>query len=321
MQEKVIAIIVSFNRLEKLKQTLEVTLAQAFYAVVVVDNASTDGTQAYLKTQTDKRLVVLENTHNTGGAGGFYQAMQYAHTHYDADWLLLFDDDARPHPDLLERFAELKKDKCDALASAVFFPDGAICEMNRASWNPFWHRDRFWATLKNTFKGAEDARAGFHLADNAYQEESLVAVDASSFVGLFVRQKVARNLPLPEAKLFIYGDDLLYTLRLTKAGYRLFFAPSLRFVHDCATYSKTQLYKPLWKAYFAYRNGLYIYRMAAGGWFYLVVLLRLLQWGAKGRHYRDKKAYFRVLKMAFKDGLKGDFSRDVQSIISQYQQD
>ena len=192
--------------------------------------------------------------------------------------------------------------------------------MNRPSYNPFWHPRKLLRTALGVFTGR--ARGAFHVTDSAYQSAEALPIDSSSFVGFFVRADWVRRLPLPEPGLFIYGDDVLYTLNLTKHGARHRFLPTVRFIHDCSTFQTARRgYHPLWKAYFTYRNGLLIYRMAAGVWFYPVALLKALLWLAAVRHYRNKRRYLRLWWQAVRDGIRQDLSRDPAIIIQQYQDD
>ena len=311
------AVIVTHNRCQKLQHTLAATLAQPFSAIIVVDNASTDGTRAWLAGQHDPRLHLILSEQNSGGAGGFAQGM-IAALNYDPDWLVCYDDDAYPAPDALQQFTALDLGNTDS--AAVYYPDGRLCEMNRPSYNPFWHPRKLLRTALGVFTGR--ARGAFHVTDSAYQGAEALPIDSSSFVGFFVRADWVRRLPLPEPGLFIYGDDVLYTLNLTKHGARHRFLPTVRFIHDCSTFQNARRgYHPLWKAYFTYRNGLLIYRMAAGVWFYPVALLKALLWLAAVRHYRNKRLYLRLWWQAVRDGIRQDLSRDPAIIIQQYQDD
>lgn len=313
------AVIVTHNRCQKLQHTLAATLAQPFSAIIVVDNASTDGTRAWLAGQHDPRLHLILSEQNSGGAGGFAQGM-IAALNYDPDWLVCYDDDAYPAPDALQQFTALDLGNTDSAAAAVYYPDGRLCEMNRPSYNPFWHPRKLLRTALGVFTGR--ARGAFHVTDSTYQGAAALPIDSSSFVGFFVRADWVRRLPLPEPGLFIYGDDVLYTLNLTKHGARHRFLPTVRFIHDCSTFQTARRgYHPLWKAYFTYRNGLLIYRMAAGVWFYPVALLKALLWLAAVRHYRNKRLYLRLWWQAVRDGIRQDLSRDPAIIIQQYQDD
>ena len=78
MNGNLVAVIVTFNRLDKLKLTLEHTLSNAFYRIIVVNNCSTDDTQEWLDSLDDESLAVIHSETNGGGAGGFYQGFRYA---------------------------------------------------------------------------------------------------------------------------------------------------------------------------------------------------------------------------------------------------
>jgi hypothetical protein len=91
---RAVAVVVTHQRLALLRQSLGAVLGQsrAPDAVVVVDNASTDGTAAVVAAEfPDVDLVVLQ--HNTGGAGGFATGMQRALEQHRADLLWVLDDD------------------------------------------------------------------------------------------------------------------------------------------------------------------------------------------------------------------------------------
>lgn len=71
---------------------------------MVVDNASTDGTQKRLASSKVSRFCVLQNAQNLGGAGDFEQGARVAVGRCDPDWIVLMDDDARPRTETLARF-------------------------------------------------------------------------------------------------------------------------------------------------------------------------------------------------------------------------
>nr|MDQ5807787.1 glycosyltransferase [Actinomycetota bacterium] len=95
------AVIVTRDRLALLEQCLEAVRAQARRPdrVLVVDNASSDGTAAWLAEQDDVEVLRLEE--NVGGAGGFHAGLERAHRE-GAEWMWLMDDDTIPRPDALE---------------------------------------------------------------------------------------------------------------------------------------------------------------------------------------------------------------------------
>ena len=68
---KLVAVIVTFNRLDALRETLAHAFDKGFYRVVVVDNCSTDGTREWLGSLEEESMIVIHADANRGGAGGF----------------------------------------------------------------------------------------------------------------------------------------------------------------------------------------------------------------------------------------------------------
>ena len=96
VRETLVAVVVTYNRLAKLQATLARLLAEApedLVQVLVVDNASSDGTGDWLDSLDDPRLTICRNQVNTGGAGGFEQGMREAVKRWDPDWIVVMDDD------------------------------------------------------------------------------------------------------------------------------------------------------------------------------------------------------------------------------------
>ena len=299
---RLVALVVTYNRLAQLKQTLKrlcETPARTLHRIVVVDNASTDGTVSWLAGLEDARLDIIHLTENTGGAGGFAAGMQHARDVYDPDWMVSMDDDARPVPLALVAFLAQEPTTWDAVAAAVYFPDGRICEMNRPSRNPFWYPGGIWRAVR-------PGRDGFHLAPALYDGSDTVPIDVTSFVGFFISRKGLSLAGLPDAGLFLYGDDGLYTLGLSAAGGRIGFDPTIRFEHACSTFSDAQRgrFRPLWKVYYYHRNLLMLYRMAAGPWFWPALVLVVPKWLLKVRnHSGERRLFLRLLAGAVRDGL------------------
>lgn len=314
------AVIVTYNRLAALQNTVRHTLAETVDAVVVVNNASTDGTKAWLDefAAQEKRLIVVHLATNQGGAGGFAQGIRVGLAQTNSDWLVLYDDDAYPKAGAFNAFSVLDKN-FDAAAAAVYQPDGAICEMNRPSFNPFWHAEKFKAVMRQMMR-FQNPRQAFHITDQQYCAEQAVKIDSSSFVGLFMQRSWAEKMPTPDPRLFIYGDDILYTLNLTAAGGRHCFLPAVSFIHDTKTMAQSvQFYRPRWKSYFHYRNLMLIYRLAAGKWFYAVAALKIAQWSFSCLRHRQGWALMTIIWQASYAGITRNLSASPQEIIKRYQ--
>lgn len=196
----VAAVVVTFNRLEKLKSVIASIVRQSHpvSTLFIVDNASTDGTAEYLanlNVPVPLQIVTMET--NSGGAGGFSEGLVRGYAS-GADHVWIMDDDCYPKPDALaalvrgfdEAVAELGED-VPFSCSVVEFTDGSICEMNNPV--PTWD----WARL--LVKGQQN-----------------VMVAACSFVSVLIPRWAIAEYGLPYAEYFIWFDDREYTLRLTR---------------------------------------------------------------------------------------------------------
>ncbi|TQM81800.1 GT2 family glycosyltransferase [Saccharothrix saharensis] len=198
----VAAVVVTYNRKDKLRKVLDHVLAQSLKPewVVVVDNASTDGTDEVLRDyESVDGVVIVRLTENTGGAGGFATGMNKGYE-LGADFVWIMDDDCYANADALEELVNglTKAEESMGMqlpfaCSLVKWVDGSICEMN----NPVTTWD--WGRLIS--KGQE-----------------AVLVQHCSFVSvLFPRWALTRH-GLPLREYFIWFDDQEYTLRLNKSG-------------------------------------------------------------------------------------------------------
>jgi GT2 family glycosyltransferase len=194
------AVVVTYNRRDLLEQTLDALEAQTLPPdhIIVIDNASTDETEAYLKARTfTLPTTVRRLPENTGGAGGFALGTDLAYgLGLDAFWLM--DDDTVPQPESLEALVTGYADAAELLGwapsfacSLVLWKDGELCEMNTPV--PTWD----WA--RPLAQGAD-----------------FTLTKSCSFVSCLVTREAVDAVGLPSANFFIWYDDAEYTQRLAK---------------------------------------------------------------------------------------------------------
>jgi GT2 family glycosyltransferase len=202
MSDNVAAVIVTYNRADKLGKVIEQVLAQdrAPTQVIVVDNASTDTTPQVLAGYENHPSVAIERlAENTGGAGGFAHGMELAYER-GADFVWIMDDDCYADSDALRELldghgsAEASMGmRLPFACSVVRWTDGEVCEMNNPE--PTWD----WGRL-------------------LVRGEQSVMVNSCSFVSVLFPRWVLSQFGLPLAEYFIWFDDQEYTRRITKAG-------------------------------------------------------------------------------------------------------
>lgn len=128
------AIIVTYNRLEKLKKCVRLLMkSETPCDIIIVNNASTDGTWEWLQAIDDDRVSVVNQEVNVGGAGGFSIGVRKGvEIGYDYIWMM--DDDCMVRPDSLTRLLEADTVLGGDywwLSSIALWTDGSPCAMNR----------------------------------------------------------------------------------------------------------------------------------------------------------------------------------------------
>jgi glycosyltransferase involved in cell wall biosynthesis len=98
---KVSIAIVTYNRCDYLRKSLEAALAQTYhdFELLIVDNASNDDTARMVSQYQDPRLIYIRRSVNGGPAANYIEAMSHA----KGDYLLISHDDDLMHPELVER--------------------------------------------------------------------------------------------------------------------------------------------------------------------------------------------------------------------------
>ena len=222
---EVYAVIVTYNRLNMLKDCLAAVLKQTYASlkVVVVDNASTDGTQEYIKALKNERILYINTGKNVGGAGGFHRGIKEAYLK-GAKWVWIMDDDVIPKPDALQKLMEalkvVKPHKTSFLASCVYGLNGEAMntpgvDLRSKNGYPFWYE---------------------------YLDRGLVKLNAATFVSILVNAAAIEKCGLPCSNFFIWGDDTEYTKRLYRNFGLAYLVGASKVVHARANASDLSIF-------------------------------------------------------------------------------
>lgn len=201
---RICIVIVTWNRLDMLKACVSAARANAREAdILVVDNASTDGTGKWLVEQ--EGVSVLSLPENTGGAGGFAAGLSWA-CKRGYDWMWIMDDDVVALEGALEVLTD-NAGHADVIQAAKQEADGREC----------------------VFEGLLDPRTmrRRRIPVSSVPDCGFVPCNVATFEGLFVSRCVVERIGLPDPSFFYGLDDLFYGYRASEVS-RFIFVP--RFV-------------------------------------------------------------------------------------------
>ena len=227
------AVVVTYNRLSSLKPCLDALYNQTrkLDEIIVVNNGSSDGTYAWLKS-CDSITVI--NQDNQGGAGGFATglATSFSKAH---DWVWCMDDDCFPTAtslEALEMVASKIGNKYPVLNSKKF--ETSIWPVNS--------------------KVVRATMAAVERAEVPTEKYSLRGVHAGFFNGTLVHRRAFTKVGNVNKELIIWGDEINYYMRcrneygcIPVAESSLVLHPLPQEISEAAD----------WKKYFLVRNSVY----------------------------------------------------------------
>jgi rhamnopyranosyl-N-acetylglucosaminyl-diphospho-decaprenol beta-1,3/1,4-galactofuranosyltransferase len=194
---RIVAVVVTYNRLPLLRRLVaRLVEVEELDEVLVVDNASTDGTGAWLRDAPVRSRTLLSNT---GGAGGFHDGLEWA-VERGADLVWLMDDDGLPDPDCLHRL---------------------LAHGDLDFWGPVVVDEGDSSQLVFPIRLPGGTRTVRRLDEvRAVATDGVIRDVVIPFNGVLVTRALVERIGLPRAKFFIWGDDVEYLWRANAAGAR-----------------------------------------------------------------------------------------------------
>lgn len=204
---RISVVYLNHNRLSETRATTErlreLTSTREDFEVIAVDNGSTDGTAAYLRSQRSwLSLVLLEAN---AGIAGYNRGFERATGNY----VLVLDDDSCPESiDVVDRAAEIldQNTKIGVVACDVVYPSGVR--------QPTWHLPT-------------EPRAGASM----------------SFVGcgFVIRRNLFESIGWYPERFFLYQNEVEVAIRVRKAGFGIHFEPACRVIHRASLENRPPL--------------------------------------------------------------------------------
>lgn len=207
-------IIVSYNTREITLECLNRIKADE---IIVVDNASSDGTVEEIKRRY-KDIRILRNKTNVGFAKANNQGMKAA----KGDKILLLNSDCFIESDLA------KLPDVDVVGCKLLNKDGSV----QQSWGffPSLRRILLMMLFTDNFPIIRKFIDSIHVRDlSRYEREQEVDWVTGAFVML--KREVWEKVGGIDEKYFMYGEEMEWMYRIKKAGFNVWYSPAAKATH------------------------------------------------------------------------------------------
>ena len=240
MGERVVVVVLNWRRCEETIRCVESLLQSDYQELrpVIVDNDSGDGSEERLRASFPQ-LPLVQTGANLGYAGGNNRGIEWALAE-EAEYVMVLNNDTRVDRHCVSRLvATLRADTSIAQAGPK------VVDAERGTLGAVGGEVR-WAVAEPRQIGNSDVDHG--------QYSAVMDVDYVPGTALLVRSTALREVGLLPEEYFLYFEDVVWSLRFRRHGWRTVADPGAVVHHWEST--STGPDSPL-KRYYMVRNNLY----------------------------------------------------------------
>lgn len=225
---RVSIIIVSWNvrgLLESCLRSIELAGQGIEYEIIIVDNASSDGTPQLLRDKyPGAQLIANEN--NRGFAAATNQGLRAA----TGTYLLLLNPDTELRPDTLTMSLQLmaKYDRCGALGCQIRNPDGSLQSSVRRF--PWWRPLSLMLLKLPKLTQRSYASIDSYLATD-FDYARPARVDQIMGAYMLVRRSALTEVGGFDERFFLWFEEVDFCARLWAAGWAVLYTPQTHIIH------------------------------------------------------------------------------------------
>lgn len=220
-------IIVSFNTKELVEQCLNSVFKFTKgikFEVIVVDNASTDGSIELVKKKFPQVKLILNDLNL-----GFSKANNRGIKKAKGKFIFLLNSDTY----LLENsFYKLLNNVRSRSMLGVIAPQ--LLNVDRsfqqsAGYFPHLPQIFYWMSFLDDLPGGAHLKP-YHIDHDSFYREGH-EVDWVTGAALLISKKAINSAGLLDQRIFMYGEDVEWCFRIKKAGFKIYFSPITQIVH------------------------------------------------------------------------------------------
>lgn len=181
--------------------------------LVVVDNASTDGSREVIE-RADPDAIVLRNESNLGFTGACNRGLKYC-LDQDFEYVLFLNGDVEVEPDFLDHLIAAADERTMVAPKTYLYHNPGCLDDSVGDFD--WTRGIWKHRILGKPPGPEFRRRR--------------PVSNANLSCLLVHAEVLRNVGLLDDTFFVYYDDTDFIRRARDRGYRLWFEPQSVIYH------------------------------------------------------------------------------------------
>lgn len=212
--------------------SMQYAAQRADYEIIVVDNASADGSASMVREQFPWVHLLAQNENL-----GFSKGNNVGIAASQGDYVLLLNSDTEVRDDALERMCTYMDEYRDvgALGPQLLNPDGTVqlsCRRFPSYRTALFHR---YSLLTRLFP--RNRYSSEYLMTETGHKETM-EVDWVSGACILVRRKVIAQVGVLDEEFFMYAEDVDWCYRMHRAGWKIVYFPGAKVMHHIGRSSR-----------------------------------------------------------------------------------
>ncbi|OGM20576.1 hypothetical protein A2714_04520 [Candidatus Woesebacteria bacterium RIFCSPHIGHO2_01_FULL_38_9] len=241
-------IIVNFNTRKLLKNCIASIIKNTrgvSYEIIVVDNASTDGSKTEIKnfSKKAKLLRLISNNKNLGFGAANNQGMKIARGRY----ILLINSDTKLLENSITRMVQWMDNHSRAgVVSCTLVGPRYSIQLN-GGYFPNLARLFLWSAFLDDIPGVALFFGSYHLSSHIpitkIIYKKIHQQDWVSGAVFLLRKRVFDEIGGFDENIFMYGEEVEYCYRIKDKGWQIWYVPISKILHVGTASSKGELVK------------------------------------------------------------------------------
>lgn len=225
-------IIVNYNTFDQIKACIKALLKGSYgdytYEVYIVDNNSNDKSPEYISTleKTHTHIKKIFNHKNVGFAKANNMAIKKAKGRY----ILLLNSDTEVERSTIKHMIHFMDERQDIAVSTckLVLENGSIDPACHRGFPTPWTALTYLTKLERLFPKSR-VFSGYH---QWYKDlDTIHDVDCISGAFFFIRKDVIDTVGYLDEDFFMYAEDIDWSYRIKKHGYRIVYNPNCSVLH------------------------------------------------------------------------------------------
>jgi len=165
-----------------------------------------------------KKIILIKNRYNEGFAEGNNIGIRYALDNLNSDYIMLLNNDTVVDKDFLVEMLQISENdnKIGITGPKIYYYDEP---------NLIW-----FGRGKISWKFCRGLNTGYNEIDRGQYDE-IARMEYASGCAFLIKKEVIEKIGLLDKRFFLYFEEIDWTLRATKLGYKTIFVPKGKIWH------------------------------------------------------------------------------------------